>query len=223
MAGKAGPGNVTLSSLDAEKSTEIEKLINFQYAPETSAARSSGAWRQSQIYILDQLGYKKRLIAYMCEVLIFVSLLLLCGCKPAPSTPKWDDFRNEIIADHRGITECKLFVFNSPSFAVDIEVDDIDLEEKKQIAQKVIRFVLSEDGYPEMLEYHRKKSRQPADSVFVDFWVNFINKETAPKYTELFYSYRDWTMEDNEMRGFNEWWLERVAEKETISINFDND
>lgn len=102
---------------------------------------------------------KRKFITFVCSTLMLAGLLSLSGCRPPPPTPIWDKFSDEILAEHKGVLKCNLFIYNGPAFSVDLTVDNVDLEEKKQIAQKIIMFVLSDDAYPEMLKHFNIKSR----------------------------------------------------------------
>ena len=153
-------------------------------------------------------------------LIIALALLLLhSGCL-IPPTPKWDAFCKELMNDYPEIISIKPFVYISPSFAVNIVVVQDDIESNNKITKEVILFVLSEEGYPEMLEYYKKNSRQSSD--FSDFWVNFRDDEDNPSFYYRYNSGQDLPLEeDDKMRGFNNWWLSSKDAEKAIPINFD--
>jgi hypothetical protein len=152
-------------------------------------------------------------------IIALALLLLLSGCA-IPPTPKWNAFCEELMSDYPEITSIKLSATNSPSLPVHIIVDHADIETNSKIAKEIVFFVLSEDGYPEMLGYYEQRSRQPSE--FSAIWVYFCDEEDYPSYYTRYYSKREWPIEEGDkMRGFNNWSLWLMKERDTILINFD--
>jgi len=152
-------------------------------------------------------------------IIALALLLLLSGCV-IPPTPKWDAFCEELQSDYPEIVSIKLAVNNSPSFSVNIVVDHTDVDAKNKITKEVVFFVISKEGYPEMLEYYKTRSGKSHE--FWDFWVNFCDEEDYPSYYTRYNSGQDWPLEeDDRMRGFNNWWLSLKDADKAIPINFD--
>ena len=161
-----------------------------------------------------------KLIRNRLTIFITIALLLLLSGCLIPPTPKWDAFCEEVMNDYPEIVSIKLAVYNSPSFPVNIIVDQADIETKNKIAKEIVFFVLSEEGYPEMLEYYRKKSGQSGE--FHDFWIGFCDEVDYPSYYTNYYSVGDWPIEEGDkMRGFNNWGLSLKDADKAIPINFD--
>jgi len=167
----------------------------------------------------NKMNLLKSILRKFSLIIVLALLLLHSGCT-IPPTPKWDAFCEELISDYPEIVSIKLSVGNRPSLPVYIVVAQDDIETKNKIAKEVIFFILSEDGYPEILEYYKKRSGQSSD--YFDFWVNFCNEEDYPSFYTSYFSKKDWPLEDNDkMRGFNNWGLSLKDADKAIPINFD--
>ena len=127
------------------------------------------------------------------------------------SNSKWEEFHAGFVADNELIVDFNIQKNSgTPFFYIDITLQYDDYDEVLRITRDIIRFFLSDEGYPVLIRFGRTRFSERPTIV-----IQFDEDIEQPKAFTKFESSSFDDLGDG-FRGYNTWRMNRKIEFETI-------